>query len=80
MTGIVSQPMQHFRFSYEQRVNDRWETKTESYNYVGQVAAAKERLQAYIDQMAETEPGEEYIRNISPVEIRDITYSEWRRI
>lgn len=74
-----------YKLEYDQRVAgysgdlpEHWAHRVEVYDTMGEAMAHLRGLHAYIEQQAETHPGDDWIRNVSSLMQRDITYSEWR--
>lgn len=66
-----------YKLEYDQRVYEHWSHREEIFESRLRAKQALDRLHAYMEQMAENEPGTDWIRNISPIMRREVTYSEW---
>jgi cytoplasmic iron level regulating protein YaaA (DUF328/UPF0246 family) len=74
---------EQFRFEYDQKLPgysgelpEHWGHHVEQFDNKAKADAALARLHAYIEQQAENYPGE-WVRNITPMQRRDVAYSEW---
>jgi hypothetical protein len=82
----MSLGVEQFKLEYDQRVPgysgdlaEHWPHKQHVFETLGKAKAHLAGLHAYMEQQAEHYPGE-WVRNISPIMRRDVTYSEWQEM
>jgi hypothetical protein len=79
----VNDPKKQYKFEYDQRLPgysgdlpEHWSHRVEVQDSSAAIKSKINNLNAYIEHQAENYPGE-WVRNVTTVMERTITYSEW---